>query len=76
MHLRFLGVFQPGPQVGQDLACLPCCARFSGLHCFTQARHHLSNGPQLLRYGGALKIKRVTFLVCSDQDHLNLCLLF
>ena len=75
VHLRFLGVFQPGPQVRQDFPSLRRGARFPGLHSFAQAHDHLSNGLQFLHDGVALDFKRAAFFICSDQNHANLCLL-
>jgi hypothetical protein len=75
VHLRFLGVFQPGTQISQDFARLTCRASFSGFHGFAQLCHHLTDGAQFTRNGIALDLKRVTFFLCSDQYHSNLCLL-
>ncbi|SHH28131.1 hypothetical protein SAMN05443551_1835 [Marivita hallyeonensis] len=75
VHLRFLGVFQPGPQIGQDLPCLDPRSKFTGLHRLAQSHDHLTDGPQLLRNGSALLVERVALFVCSDQYHPNLCLL-
>lgn len=71
VHLRFLGVFQPGAQIGQSLASLARMAQFPGLNHLAQARHHLPDGPQFLRYGHALGLKRITFFFCSDEYQLS-----
>ena len=75
VHLRFLGVFQPGTQIRQDLASLNPRAGSPGVNRITQLSDHLPNGLQFLRYSGTLGFKRVAFFVCSDQYHPNLCLL-
>lgn len=75
LNLRVLGVFQPGTQISKRAACLTGCACFSGLHLFPQVRDHPSNGPQFLRNGGALSLKRAAFFICSDQYHVDPCLL-
>jgi hypothetical protein len=69
LNLRLLGVFQPDTQIGKRLARLTGRAHFSGLYFLAQSRHHFANGPQLLRDGLALKIKRAAGLFCSDQNH-------
>jgi len=75
VHLRFLGVLQPGAQIAQSLASFSRMAQFPGFHHFTQMRHHLSNSPQFLRYGDALGLKRISLFVCSYEYHLSPCLL-
>ncbi|PWL35133.1 MAG: hypothetical protein DCO97_11000 [Marivita sp. XM-24bin2] len=69
LNLRFLGVFQPDTKIGKRFACLTPRSGFSGLHLAAQRRHHLADGPQLLRNGIALGLKRATRLFCSDLNH-------
>lgn len=73
VHLRFLGVFQPGPQIGQRFASLTCGSNLPGLHHIAQPGHHFANGPQFLRYGNALSLKRIPFFLCSYEYHPNPC---
>ncbi len=75
LNLRFLGVFQPGPQIGKRTARLTSCACFSGLNLHPQVRDHLPNGSQFLRNCRAFDFKRAALFICSDQYHLDPCLL-
>ena len=75
VHLRFLGVFQPGPQVRQKFPNLHPRSRVPGFNRFPQAHDHFPNGPKLLRDGSTLFVKHAPFFFCSDQNHANLCLL-